>query len=111
MKPFFGWAVFFLSSVYGHVALKRGVQATAGKDLWLAAASGWTWIAVLSWAISTVLWLWILRHETLLKAGSISALRYVLLGLASWALLQETLSTDRLWGMALITAGVYLVAR
>ena len=106
-----GWIVFLFASAFGYIALKRGVESTASGHMLALLGSKWTWTAVLAWTLSTLLWIWILRYEPLLKANSISTIRYVLLMLGSWIFLQEQMTGDRIWGMSLIAAGVYLVIR
>jgi drug/metabolite transporter (DMT)-like permease len=48
------------------------------------------------------------RHR-LVFANGLSSLRYVLVGLAAWAVLGERLTWSQVFGMALIAAGLLLI--
>jgi drug/metabolite transporter (DMT)-like permease len=107
------WSLFFLTSAYGHVALKLAV-ARAGCGGYRAVLRAtvtdvWGWSALLAWTGSCVLWgLALSRHE-LMTANAISSLRYVLIGLAAWAFLSEGVDWQRAGGMLLIGFGILLV--
>lgn len=108
------WILFFFSSVYGHVALKLAVTAedtSTAKGFWLSAISVWGWTAWLSWGASALLWMLLVAKSPLMAASSISSLRYVLICLAAYWFLRETISPKEFIGMACITLGIILVAR
>ncbi len=50
------WAVFFLTSVYGHVALKlvvaRANNSSYASILWASVTDFWGWTALLAWSLS-----------------------------------------------------------
>jgi drug/metabolite transporter (DMT)-like permease len=105
------WLLFFLTSVYGHVALKVAVDR-AGADrrsLLSALACFWGWSACLAWGLSCLLWAQALARERLQRANALSSLRYALVGVAAWVLLGERLSWTQVLGLALLLAGVVLV--
>ena len=106
------WVLFFATSVYGHVALKVAVDragAGEGRRAFAALGSAWGWSACLAWGASCLLWVLALSRHRLVFANGLSSLRYVLVGLAAWAVLGERLSGWHVLGMALITAGILLV--
>jgi uncharacterized membrane protein len=108
------WVLFFFTSVYGHVALKLAVQSensTTAKGLWLSAISVWGWTAWISWGASALLWMLVVAKSPLMAASSISSLRYVLICLAAYFILRETISPKEIIGIACITLGIVLVAR
>jgi drug/metabolite transporter (DMT)-like permease len=108
------WILFFFSSVYGHVALKLAVKAedaSTAKGLWLSAISVWGWTAWLSWGASALLWMLLVAKTPLMAASSISSLRYILICLAAYWILRETISPKELIGIACISLGIILVAR
>jgi drug/metabolite transporter (DMT)-like permease len=113
VEPAALWMLFFLTSVYGHVALKLAV-ARAGSSsyasvLWASVTDFWGWSALLAWSLSCVLWgLTLSRHE-LMTANAISSLRFVLTGVAAWAFLSEGFGWQRAAGMFLIGIGILLV--
>jgi uncharacterized membrane protein len=107
------WALFFVTSVYGHVALKFAVLKVQGggyRQVLLAAATNfWGWSAFLAWTFSCVLWVLALARQQLMTANSISSFRYVLICLAAWSLLSEEVTWPQWLGMAFITCGIILV--
>jgi drug/metabolite transporter (DMT)-like permease len=104
------WLLFFLSSVYGHVALKAAVGSEAERGaLGRALASGWGWSAFVAWGLSCLLWTLALAHHRLLRANAVSSLRFVLIALTAWALLGERLTWTQGLGLLLIAAGILLV--
>jgi uncharacterized membrane protein len=108
------WALFFATSVYGHVALKLAVGRGAGdgsyrRALVAAATSFWGWSAVAAWTLSCVFWVMALARQQLLTAASISALSYALLCAAACAFLGEPVTRPQVVGVALIVAGIFLV--
>jgi drug/metabolite transporter (DMT)-like permease len=113
IEPLALWGLFFLTSVYGHVALKLAVaragSSSYGSVLWASVSDFWGWSALLAWSLSCVLWgLTLSRHE-LMTANAISTLRYVLTGVAAWAFLSEDVGWQRAAGMLLIGIGILLV--
>jgi drug/metabolite transporter (DMT)-like permease len=103
------WFFFFATSVYGHVALKQAVETR--RTTVAAALSGWGISAFIAWTLSGVLWMLVLSKHSLLKANSISSLRYVFICAAAWAIWRTDITARTAIGIAAIAAGVYLVAR
>jgi drug/metabolite transporter (DMT)-like permease len=58
-----------------------------------------------------LLWTIVLARHSLLTASSISSLRYVFVCAAAWMFFDARLVPRDAAGVALITAGVFLVAR
>ena len=112
VEPSALWALFFLTSVYGHVALKLAVaraSSSYGSVLWASVTNFWGVSALLAWSLSCVLWgLTLSRHE-LMTANAISCLRYALTVVAAWAFLSEGIGWQRAAGMLLIGVGILLV--
>jgi drug/metabolite transporter (DMT)-like permease len=108
------WALFFASSIYGHVALKvavnRASSGTLGATL-RAALGPWGLSAFASWTASGVLWMLVLARRPLMAANSISSLRYALVCASAWVFLGERVAPSQLAGVALIAAGILLAAR
>src|SRR5262249_52119171 len=77
------WLLFFVTSVYGHVALKvavdRSAQDEAGR-MFSALRGVWGWSACLAWGMSCLLWMLALSRHRLVFANGLSSLRYVLVG-------------------------------
>jgi drug/metabolite transporter (DMT)-like permease len=107
------WALFFFTSVYGHVALKTAVNRVPGgsyREVLAATATNfWGWSALVAWGLSCLLWALALARHNLVTANAVSSLRYVLVGLAAWALLSERITWSQGVGMVLIAGGILLV--
>jgi drug/metabolite transporter (DMT)-like permease len=114
LSPWLVWGLFFASSVFGHVALKRGAGAGTGYDFRTATTvflTPWGISALLSWGLSCWLWAVILTRHSLFAANSVSTLRYVLICLAAFYFLKESFGFRELAGMLLITSGVWILSR
>jgi uncharacterized membrane protein len=113
VEPSALWALFFLTSVYGHVALKLAVAPTAGsaygRVILASVTNLWGWSAMLAWGLSCVLWTLTLSRHELMTANAISSLRYLLTCVAAWAFMSEAVGWQRAVGMLLIGIGIVLV--
>jgi drug/metabolite transporter (DMT)-like permease len=107
------WALFFGTTVYGHVALKVAVDrgGQEGRGVLSVFTNPWGWSACLAWGGSCVLWALTLERTALLQVNAISSLRYVLICLATWWMLGERMTRSQVAGTALILAGILLVKR
>ncbi len=103
------WALFFLTTVYGHVGLKLAVDRE--PSFVRAAFSPWGLSAFAAWTASSVLWMVVLQRETLLSASSVSSLRYALTVIAAVLFLREAVTVRTAAGVALIAVGTYLAAK
>ena len=107
------WALFFFTSVYGHIALKAAVNRVPGDGyrqvLTATVTNFWGWTALLAWGLSCLLWALALARHPLVTANAVSSLRYVLVGLAASGLLGEQVTWPQGLGMALIIGGILLV--
>lgn len=100
------WALFFATTVYGHVAMKFAVDGH--RRLVDAGLSLWGVSAVAAWGASSLLWMSLLQRDTLFHATTVSSLRYALTVAAAYAVSRATPSWSQLAGAALVVAGVYL---
>jgi len=118
-----GWlnsyGVVWLGAVCVTVAeifLKRGAMATAINHGFLpgfgtsALASGWTWVGILVYIASFGCWLQALRRMPLHLAFSLMSVVQVLVPLGSWWFLGETIGLYRWCGIALVLAGIVVIA-
>ena len=108
------WGLFFATTVYGHVALKRAAGDAAQFEYAKALrtlTNFWGWSALLAWAISGLLWAVVLTKESLLTANSVSSLRYVFVCVAAWIFLREQIQLQHGVGILLVTAGIWLCTR
>jgi drug/metabolite transporter (DMT)-like permease len=111
---FLVWTLFFGSSVFGHVALKRAAGISTGFEymkvlnMW---RDPWAVSAVLSWTLSCLVWALLLTRYGVSEAAGHSSLRYVLMLMLATCWLGETLTTRQIAGAVLITAGIWLTAK
>ncbi|MBA7671039.1 putative 4-amino-4-deoxy-L-arabinose-phosphoundecaprenol flippase subunit ArnF [subsurface metagenome] len=66
---------------------------------------------IISFALSMLVWLYVLSRLELSVAYPFVALNYVLILFASHFLLKETITPVRIIGVAVIVIGVYLISR
>lgn len=107
------WALCLATTVYGHIALKLAMSGRSERavDLLRGLFTPWAVSGVLAWCVSSLLWLRVLSRQTLFAASSVSALKYVLLALASTVVLREAVSARQWAGFAFIAVGVWLAAK
>jgi drug/metabolite transporter (DMT)-like permease len=72
--------------------------------------NAWFWLALTLYGVATLLWIMILQKMPLSQAYPFAALGFVIVPLASWLLMGETLSLLYCLGMALIVAGILVIA-
>lgn len=101
------WALFFSTTVYGHVAMKIAVDRH--HSLFSSALSGWGASAVLSWSASSLLWMMTLQNRSLFRANTIASLRYVLVLVAACALVRKAPTATSALGALLVAVEVALV--
>jgi drug/metabolite transporter (DMT)-like permease len=98
------------------VLLKKGAVASVAESggpevLGLAAlASGATWLGILLYIVSFLIWLHVLRLLPLTQAYALASMVHVLVPTAAWLFLNETISSTRAAGIAFVLVGVLLVA-
>jgi drug/metabolite transporter (DMT)-like permease len=101
----------------GQLLLRAGARAVpviAGAQwgdvrAWLALLSDWrVLLGLVSWAVSTALWLVVLNRAELSYAYVLGSLNYVLVPLAAYRLFEEPVGSVRLIGMLVIFAGVII---
>lgn len=108
------WGLFFVTTVYGHVAMKTACGNAASYDYRRAltvvsSLQGVT--ALASWMISSFLWMVILTKHSVVAANTISSLRYLFIGVAAILFLDESINSKQAMGMILIAVGVAMASR
>jgi drug/metabolite transporter (DMT)-like permease len=93
--------------------LKKGATASPGASWFGVDALGsiWTWAGIVTYVLSFVSWLYVLRFVPLGIAFSLISAVHVLVPLASWLLLAERVTGARWVGIGLVFAGIVLIAR
>jgi len=69
------------------------------------------WAALAAYGLSVIVWVIGLSRVPVSQAYPLLSLGYVLTALGAWAMLGETLSIQRIAGIAVIIVGVFLVSR
>ena len=98
-------------------ALLASIQVTLKLSLQQIGAFSWSWafcvwfaVCGICYALSTVLWLYILKHYPLSQAYPLISLSYVMGMLAAVFIFHETVPMVRWLGVAFIMAGVVMVS-
>jgi multidrug transporter EmrE-like cation transporter len=122
LRPF-GWALhpyaqLALGSILvtaSELLMKKGADTTpAGHVGWFgvaALASGWTWAGIVTYVLSFLSWIYVLRFVPLGIAYALINVVHVLIPLGAWAFLGEAVSGRRWAGIGLVLAGLLLILR
>jgi drug/metabolite transporter (DMT)-like permease len=108
------WALFFGSSVFGHVALKRAAGDSSRFEYAKVLAmwrDPWAVTAMISWTLSCLLWALLLTRFEVSEASGHSSLRYILMLMLATFWLGEPMSSRQIGGAVLITMGIWLTAK
>ena len=114
--PYWGVIVCALLVAVSEVCLKKGADDTAAADSMLISlgvrslASGWVWAGILSYLLSFVFWLRVLRVLPLNVAFSLSNIEHVFVPIASYIFLGEAIGLMRAAGIAVVLVGVLVIA-
>ncbi len=108
-----GLYVAILSS--GQLLFKKAAQSSGTissiADIRWLATNQWLWLALILYGIATVLWVAILQRVPLSTAVLFNALCFVLVPLSAALIFGESVGWRHAIGIALIIAGLYVVAR
>lgn len=114
-NPYFQIILNVILAAAAQVFLKKGADEAATLSLFvsmlMSLRSLWTWAGILCMIGSLVSWLYALRFVPLIIAFNVAGLLHVVVPLASWLFLGETLSAMRCVGIGLVFVGVLVVAR
>lgn len=102
------WTLFFSTTCAGQIlfkfaSLKDSTASSLGLSFSALGLSGWA-----LWGISGLIWIEILRADTLTAANALSSLRFFAVGLAAWLCLNEIPAPSQLIGLVVISVGVWL---
>lgn len=101
----------------GEILLKKGataVTASHGSAAVLGIAplaSGWTWLGIVSYVLSLIAWLHVLRTVPLSVAFPLINVVQVLVPVGASVFLHERISLGRSLGIALVVLGLLAVVR
>jgi drug/metabolite transporter (DMT)-like permease len=95
----------------GQILFKKAAQAMAAPMTWQAVAfNGWLFASLILYGLTTLGWVWILRHVPLHLAYPFMGLAFLVVPVLAWWALGEPLHWRTLAGGALIMAGVTLAS-
>ncbi len=109
-----------IGGAVGQVLLKKGMggmgpltlsASQAPNLLWRMATNPYVVTGLGIYFLGTIFWLTALSRVNLSFAYPFTSLSYVLMLLASWLILHETITPMRVVGAAVIIAGLFLIAR
>lgn len=96
----------------GQVLFKRAAHAIADAGNWQHwLFNGWLIAALALYGITTLAWIWVLRHAPLHLAYPFMGLAFLIVPCLGWWWLGEPLRWTTLAGGALILAGIALAAQ
>ena len=89
---------------------KAAITLPAQPGVWDWVTNGWLLTSLALYGITTLGWIWVLRHAPLHLAYPFMGLAFLIVPLLAWAFLGEPLTWQTLVGGALILAGVSLAS-
>ena len=95
----------------GQILFKKSADTLASLDKSWHIIYEITFISgIFIYAVTTLLWIWCLQNIELNRAYPFTALAYVIVPVASWALLGESVNKKMVIGISLICFGVFLTS-
>src|SRR4051794_33715445 len=116
-NPWFQFVLNVIGDVVYELLLKAGASATADPArswAWLgttALQSPLTWLGIAVIIVDLIIWLYILKYIPLSIAFPLSRAVDVLVPISCWLILKEAISPLRWCGIALVIAGLVIVAK
>lgn len=117
INPYLQIAIGGLLVTTAEVLLKKGAgsmghaQGISGVLGYFALASGWTWLGIISYVLSLVSWLHVLRFVPLSIAFPLINVVHVLVPLGAFLFLGEHISSRRWIGISLIVLGALAILK
>lgn len=115
IRPYVYLLVTVILLTVAEIFLKRGAEATAPTNTdWLglaSLASRNVWIGAALLTVSSVTWILVLRTMPLYLAFTLCSVIHVTIPVSSWLLLDDKISVVRWAGIAMVLAGIWVIAR
>ena len=117
INPYLQIVVGALLDTSGEILLKKGALAAPTAHGWLSVigltplASVWTWIGIVSYILSLVSWLHVLRSVPLSVAFPLVNVVHVFVPVGASIFLHEHVSDKRWLGISLIVLGVFAIIK
>ncbi len=108
------WAVLLAVETLGQVALKMagakvGVFELDRPSILAALSTPWLWLALACYLSQFAVWMTILEKSTLSAAFPTSAIVFVAIMIASWAVFGDPMGWEKILGSTVIVAGILLL--
>ena len=114
LNPYLHLALTVVLITISEIFLKLGADETAHAHDWLGTASLAThhvWIGAALLAGSSITWIVALRTLPLYFAFTLCSVIHVTIPLCSWLILGDKITALRWLGIALVLAGIWVIAR
>jgi drug/metabolite transporter (DMT)-like permease len=117
INPYLQILIGALLDTAGEILLKKGassvpaVHGAASIVGYTPLLSGWTWIGIISYVLSLISWLHVLRFVPLSIAFPLINVVHVFVPLGASVFLHEHVSPKRWFGISLIIVGVFAIIR
>ena len=114
LNPYVAIALSVVLDACAQVLLKKGADRSivSGSLFGIAGLeSGWVWLGIIAMVTSFGSWIYSLRFVPLGIAANLTGATHVLVPLICWTLMGEPIHTKRWLGIALVIAGVLIIAR
>lgn len=96
----------------GQMLFKKAAQSITEAANWHHwVFNGWLLAALVLYGITTLAWIWVLRHAPLHLAYPFMGLAFLIVPCLGWLFLGEPIRPSTLVGGALILAGIAIAAR
>lgn len=114
MALLLAWGALLAIETLGQVSLKLAGRISGAFELdptsiHAALSTPWLWVGLACYLGAFAVWMGILEKSALSSAFPITAITFVTVLLASWAVLGEPMGWEKLLGSAIIVAGILLL--
>lgn len=108
------WTVLLAIETLGQVSLKMagvrvGTFELNGPSIHAALSTPWLWLALACYLGQFAVWMNILEKSTLSAAFPTSAIVFVAIMIASWAVFDDPMGWEKILGSVIIVAGILLL--
>jgi drug/metabolite transporter (DMT)-like permease len=113
-NPYFQLFLTVVFVTISEIFLKQGAVATASTGDWLglgSLASPRVWSGAALLVASSISWILTLRAMPLYLAFMLCSVIHVTIPICAWVMLGERISASRWLGIALVLAGIWVIAR
>lgn len=115
LNPYFQLCITVVFITAGELFLSSGASTVAPSMTdWLGTASMGhrnIWFGVACLCVSAITWALVLKKMPLYLAFTLSSVVHVTVPVASWLILNDRISALRWLGIALVLAGIWIIAR